>query len=297
VVRRIDPQYTLVRAWRLTGGVSALVMVLDIAAGDQSRKLLLRQHGAADLALNPQVASDEFRLLQHLHAAGMPVPAPVVVDQSGEVISSPYLVLEYVEGATVFAPENLPDFIRRCAATLADIHRAAVVIPSFLPDRAALWADDLSHRPDSLDDSLDEGRIRDALEGVWPLPQINASVLLHGDFWPGNLLWRDGQLVGVIDWENAAGGDPLSDVAISRLEMLWAFGREVMQDFTREYQTQMPHINFAHLPQWDLIAALCPMHHLAEWAAGWGAYGRPDVTEHTLREAHQWFVALALGRV
>jgi aminoglycoside phosphotransferase (APT) family kinase protein len=38
-------------------------------------------------------------------------------------------------------------------------------------------------------------------------------VLLHGDFWPGNALWRDGALVAILDWEDAAIGDPLADVA------------------------------------------------------------------------------------
>jgi aminoglycoside phosphotransferase (APT) family kinase protein len=35
--------------------------------------------------------------------------------------------------------------------------------------------------------------------------------LLHGDYWPDNTLWRDGRLVCVIDWEDAALGDPLAD--------------------------------------------------------------------------------------
>jgi aminoglycoside phosphotransferase (APT) family kinase protein len=37
--------------------------------------------------------------------------------------------------------------------------------------------------------------------------------VLHGDYWPGNVLWRDGRLVGVIGWEEAAFGDPLADLA------------------------------------------------------------------------------------
>ena len=62
-------------------------------------------------------------------------------------------------------------------------------------------------------------------------------MLLHGDFWPGNILWRYGQLVAVIDWEDAALGDPLADVANSRLEILWAFGIDAMQSFTHYYQS------------------------------------------------------------
>ncbi len=34
------------------------------------------------------------------------------------------------------------------------------------------------------------------------------------------MLWKDGQLVAVIDWEDAPLGDPLADVANSRLESL-----------------------------------------------------------------------------
>jgi len=83
-----------------------------------------------------------------------------------------------------------------------------------------------------------EGHIRDALEAVWPLPQRNTSVLLHGDFWPDNSLWKDGQLVAVIDWEDAALGDPLADVANSRLEILWAFGIDTMRNFTHQHQSQ-----------------------------------------------------------
>jgi len=37
---------------------------------------------------------------------------------------------------------------------------------------------------------------------------------VHGDFWLGNILTRDGVVTGVVDWERAAvAGDPVRDVA------------------------------------------------------------------------------------
>jgi aminoglycoside phosphotransferase (APT) family kinase protein len=36
----------------------------------------------------------------------------------------------------------------------------------------------------------------------------------------------------VLDWEDAAIGDPLADVANVRLELLWARGIEAMEPFT-----------------------------------------------------------------
>ena len=129
-----------------------------------------------------------------------------------------------------------------------------------------------------------------SLKGSPPLPRLNKPILLHGDFWPGNLLWREGaQLAAVIDWEDAKVGEPLADLAISRLDLLWIFGLDAMQTFTRHYQALAP-LDYTDLPYWDLYAALRPMGRLAEWAAEWPALGRPDITEATLRAGHKWFV-------
>ena len=105
----------------------------------------------------------------------------------------------------------------------------------------------LSRRPEVLDDSLSEGQVREAMEALWPLPQRNPSVLLHGDFWPGNVLWQDDVLAAIIDWEHARLGDPLYDLAESRLEILWAFGLNAMHRFTQSYLASMPSVDCTHL--------------------------------------------------
>jgi aminoglycoside phosphotransferase (APT) family kinase protein len=288
VLGKFAPHSRLLRAWDLQGGVSARVTALEVERpGGQHEKLLVRQHGAADLASNPRIAADEFGLLRFLRSVGLPAPTPYYLDESGEIFSTPYIIIEYIEGQTEFAPPNTGDFIRQFAALLARIHRVDGSKPdiSFLPQQAQKYARELKERPANLDESLQEGQIRDALEAAWPLPQRNPSVLLHGDFWPGNLLWRDGQLVGVIDWEDAAIGDPLADVANSRLEVLWAFGSDAMQRFTQVYQS-ISSIDFAALPYWDLCAALRHAAHAADWAT----YA---ATEQTMRAGYRWFITQA----
>jgi aminoglycoside phosphotransferase (APT) family kinase protein len=148
-----------------------------------------------------------------------------------------------------------------------------------------------------LDESLQEGRIRAALEAGWPLPLPDSARLVHGDFWPGNILWREGRLAAVIDWEDAEVGNPLYDLAVSRLDMLWIFGEQAMAAFTRRYQQEagLGAASYTQLPYWDLFAALRPAGRIDEWAEGWPQLGRADVTEASMRARHAWFVAQAFS--
>ncbi|HET9918694.1 MAG TPA: phosphotransferase [Ktedonobacteraceae bacterium] len=292
LVQKFEPRSRLLRIWKLEGGVSAQVTALEVEQpGGQTKKMIVRRHGAVDLKHNSRIAADEFRLLQLLQSVGLAAPKPYYLDQSGEIFSTPYLVIEYIEGTPEFALSRVPDLIFQLAMHLSRIHQieCSQLDVSFLPLEENIYTQKLRDRPAKLDDSLDEGRIRDALESVWPLPQHNPSALLHGDFWPGNILWKDGQLAAILDWEDAQVGDPLADVANSRLEILWAFGIEATRRFTHQYQS-MTTIDFTGLSYWDLCAALRPIAKIVGW-------GLDDSTEKTMRERHHWFVAQAFEKL
>jgi aminoglycoside phosphotransferase (APT) family kinase protein len=287
LVQRIQPGATLRRAWHLTGGVSAQITALEVDLPDgQAVKLIVRRHGAVDRAANPRVARDEFRLLEIVRTHGIVAPKPVFLDESCDLFAEPLLVLEFVEGDTASAPLDPVQYVSRIAAELARIHSVAdSPLLSFLPRQGRGFGT----RPDELDDSMHEGRIRDALETAWPVRQANPDVLLHGDYWPGNLLWSDEGLVAVIDWEDARVGDPLSDLGNTRMEILFELGEQAMDDFTSRYHS-LTDIDLTNLPYWDLAAALRPCGRLD----GWGL--DPDV-EARMRERHAWFVARATERL
>jgi aminoglycoside phosphotransferase (APT) family kinase protein len=286
LVKRIDPLAKLLRTWPLTGGVSARVTALEVEQPDgQVTKLIVRQHGEVDRGHNPHIARDEFRLLQIAQSHGLAAPKAYYVDESCDLFALPFLVIGYVDGDTDFAPADLTGYLVQIAQELAKIHRVQDS-PSldFLPRQGKGFGE----RPATLDESLSEDRIRDAMESAWPLTQVNESVLLHGDYWPGNILWRDGKLAAVIDWEDARVGDPLADLANCRLELMWAFGVEAMTEFTNHYRS-LTAIDVANLPYWDLCAALRPCSKLSGW-------GLDAATEQRMRERHAFFVAHALEK-
>ena len=283
LARRIAPGGKLLRTWKLSGGVSAETTALEIERADaRIERFLVRRHGAADLKRNPQIAADEFRLLQLLQSTAVPTPRPRYLDRGGELFGTPCLVVEYVEAESGPAALDQKTFVNQFADLLAQIHGLAFAPSdvSFLPHR------DLADVPWRAADE----RVRKVVRSAVQLRPRNRPVLLHGDFWPGNTLWRDGRFVAIVDWEDAAVGDPLADVANARLELLWAFGSDAMDDFTRAYGHIAAGIDFTDLAYWDLWADLRLAPRIGEWALGGAA-------EEAMREAHETFVAQALSRL
>lgn len=303
LARTLAPQSKLLGVWSLAGGISAQMTALEIEDPDgRKRRLIVRRPAGGILEQNPHAARDEFRLLKVTHSLGLATPVPYHLDQSGQIFSAPYLVIQYVEGQPEFAPADLAGTLFQLAEHLATIHSANCSPNglSFLPVRQSECAEMCSQPPVQMNAQLDEARIRAVLASVGPLPQRNAPVLLHGDYWPGNILWQDNRLVAVIDWEDAALGDPLIDLAIARLDIAWIFGLEAMRLFTAQYHARMA-IDYTNLPYWDLCAALRLVRlagpDLDEWVAFFAPFGRPDITVQSLRSDYGEFIAQAFERL
>jgi len=269
LLERTFPGARVLAARPLEGGVSASMSAADILLADGTRRTVVVRRRPSGLVA-------EHRVMTLARAAGLPVPEPLWSRDD-------VLVMAFVDGSARFDRTDVTDLVHRLADQLADIHR----IPGdrlemgFLPRRTD-W-----HREEKL-----EERVRRIVGRAAPSPDA-PSVLLHGDFWPGNVLWRDGTVVAVVDWEDAAVGPALADLAVARLDVLWIFGLDAMRAFTECYLTATS-VDPTDLPYWDLSALRRPVGDFAAWAAGYPALGRPDVSEATLRQGHRWFVDEAL---
>lgn len=290
VVRRFAPDGRFISAKPLDGGVSAQVTRIEFEQPNgQRNRWVIRQHGARDLVANPHIARDEFRLLRALHAADIPVPKMLHLDESGEIFATPYLVLQFVEGR-ITLPTPQQHALDQMAAVLARLHSLTPHEQDFTylkPQSQHLMARLLAE-PNKVDEHLRERRIRAVLAANSPIAAHNAEALLHGDYWPGNVLWHEARLAAIIDWEDATRGDPLADLANSRFEILWTLGVDAMRHYTASYRARMPHLDATQLPYWDLYAALRPIAHISDWAASAAA-------EQQMRERHRWFTSQAFA--
>lgn len=144
LARRLDAGARLLRAWPLSGGVSARVTALEVVwSGGQAGRLVVREYGGANVRRDPEAADTEFRLLRALQAAGLPVPRPRLVDTSRVLFSAPVLVTDFVEGAVDLSPADPAAVAALLADFLARLHALSLAGLPPLPPPPGLGA-----RPD-----------------------------------------------------------------------------------------------------------------------------------------------------
>jgi aminoglycoside phosphotransferase (APT) family kinase protein len=264
VARRVVRDGRLRRFRALQGGVSANMHALEMATpGGRILHVVVRRHReAAWKPLEEDVTATEFRLLESLRGAGLAVPEPLLLDESCELLPSPYLVMELVEGTTRVEQAELPGALRRMAEWLARLHALEIeclALPE-LPEREDPSESVFEYLPSS---SLGR-RLRTALADGAVCGTANPPALLHGDFWPENILWRHGRIAAVVDWEDAALGDPVSDLACSRVELLCRYDEAAVEAFTAHY-CSLTNIDLASLPMWELYVSSAAAATMADW--------------------------------
>ena len=131
-------------------------------------------------------------LLRHLESVGFDAaPRVLGIDDRGREI------LAYLEGETIGDDDPWPDWWRHDDALVQAIvllRRFHEAVATFEPPPDARWRFEGSRDP--------------------------GATIVHGDWAPYNVVWRDEAIVGVIDWDLARPGDPLDDLAFAA--WLWS---------------------------------------------------------------------------
>jgi aminoglycoside phosphotransferase (APT) family kinase protein len=166
---------------------------------------------------------DEFPVLQHLWECGVSVPRPLACEPTGAVLGQPFVVSERVSGAPIGGnfvfPARSEDPVRQVATAMARLH-------------AAPLGPFLARHPDADDGrpAIDRGLER--LQRDWAAlatrsPTIEAAfdwierhrslafgerTFVHDDCNFNNILFDQGRLIAIVDWEFANIGNPAADL-------------------------------------------------------------------------------------
>jgi aminoglycoside phosphotransferase (APT) family kinase protein len=221
-------------AQRLSGGKSNHTFLVT----DQERTFVVRRPPLGDVRASHNVAR-EGRIVAALASSDVPVPAVLHIADSGHVIGSPFVVLEYVPGRVVRARSDLRgvarEHLRPVASALAavlrrlhhiDHHQVALSHlgrpDGFVDRQIALWHRQWTRWRTRELPAIDELARRLAAS----VPASRSSGIVHGDFRFDNVMY-DAELtrvVSVLDWEMASVGDPLCDLGL--LLAFWSDGTD-----------------------------------------------------------------------
>lgn len=212
---------------RFPNGLSSLSCRVEAETDDGPVTWVLRaepEHGV----IPPYDIAAECRLIERVGAAGLPVPITLHVEINPEELGARFALMSYIEGEAFrstdprFATDTSigPALGLRFVEMLARIHgvRDHGLQPHSDAASAARAFVAVCRKRLADTEVLPRPLIRHALDVLdRRAPEGNKTVLLHGDYRLPNLKWRDGEIVGILDWELARVGDPASDLAFTQL--------------------------------------------------------------------------------
>src|SRR6185503_13115873 len=127
IVAAAAPGAQLVGTRTYSGGLESLTMLLELAEGPP---LVARVYVRGDQR-DGLAARRYWDAITVLASSDLPVPAPIYLDTTGELIGFPVLVITRVPGEPSPPPTNRAAWIAELAAGLARIHTFdAAALPS-----------------------------------------------------------------------------------------------------------------------------------------------------------------------
>jgi aminoglycoside phosphotransferase (APT) family kinase protein len=211
---------------RFTSGLSSQSYSISGETSDGPVTWVMRlepEHGV----IPPYDIAREYRLMAEVGAAGLPVPEVLYLEEDVGALGRRFMLMAHVGGVVYSSrdarlaedPELLATVQDQFIETLARIHETPqTVLPSY-PDGPTSARAEVAVCRQRLErvERLPAPILRHTLDVLDRMaPEAERIALLHGDYRLPNLKWQDGKLVGVLDWELARIGDPLSDLAFTQ---------------------------------------------------------------------------------
>lgn len=196
----------------------------------------------------------EAAVLELLGTASVPTPTLINLDSDGTVCDVPALLTDRLPGGPPGQPGDLDSFVMQLAETLPPIHAAAAEAPKQIPPYRR-YNDNLdSIEPATWARRPDLWRQASVVVAGDP-PPASRECFIHRDYHPGNTLWSDGRLTGVVDWTQGSRGPPAVDTAHMRWNLAVAYGLDAAERFLEYYRDLSSNTeNDQHY--WDLVTVL-----------------------------------------
>jgi aminoglycoside phosphotransferase (APT) family kinase protein len=195
----------------------------------------------------PWLPANEVRVLKLLEEIDLPAPKVLAADLDGVETGCPTVLMSALPGRVVWRPMDIDVWLNKLVDIALAIH-AVPVRPELLswapyaPENAPpSW----TRHPEAWAQAVD----------AFHRPQPAADrVFLHRDFHPGNVLWVEGRVTGIVDWVSSCVGPPEEDIAHCRINLARSHGQRVADDFLARWLAATGRTSYD--PYFDLVTAV-----------------------------------------
>lgn len=257
----------------LPGSTSSTLYRITLSSTGKSWRCVLRLFTNAEwLQVEPDIPIHEARALQLVHAAALPVPEFIALDESGAHCGVPGLLMSEVPGQVDLTPTDMESWLRQQADFLPRLHainaaefnwqyrpyaNLETLAPPIWSKQPQLW--------------------QKAIEIVRSPAPVTPVCFIHRDYHPVNVLWQHGRLSGVIDWVNSCLGPTGIDVGWCRHNLAGAFGVTVADRFLDCCRSALGS-SWQYHPYWDLITLIELLPGPIEVYPPWYEFGLTHLT-------------------
>ena len=236
--------------------MSSEVVLIAVESRKGEEKIVLRTEGGPPAENSIKT---EYLLLEKLHQTKVPCAKPIHLDNSKEILDKDFMLMTYLEGTIEIPKIKNFGFLNKMVGILKKIHNVDTKILPTLPCRFDPTYDLFEFLPNAKFNK----ELKAILKG-YDTFYSGKPVLLHGDFWPGNILWTKDEISGVLDWEYAAVGDPVSDLAVASLELKYDYGKRGVDRFLDLYSKNFS-IDQSRLSLWLIYVSASTLFFIDEW--------------------------------
>jgi aminoglycoside phosphotransferase (APT) family kinase protein len=255
----------------LSGSYSNHTHLVKIEFADKApQQIVLRRYNET-VGGYEEKAKREYKALELIHQHAVFAPKPLYIDENGQLLGSSGIVTEFVTGKQIEPPTDASKWgqkAKETATMLAQIHAIPyddAIKPYLMDDTIeGAWFIKSGEIPDYMRADLDGEMVWHMVHDLLPKRHRVKSVFSHTDYWSGNILWHEGEISAVVDWEEAAYGDPAYDVAYCRMEYYLEGLDDAAEEFLRVYQ-QQTNRPLKNLGLWELAASVRPMTDPSGW--------------------------------
>lgn len=276
---------------KMPGATSSLIFEIPFIEESRRDPLVLRLfHKKEWLAMEPDLAKHESESLAQANKTKIPSPVPIAYDETGERCGMPAVLMTKIPGETVLQPADTGIWLDEMAKTLAKLHEQK--------------AENFGYEYFTYNDTL---RLEKPLWSKVPEEWMRAFFIvagirpqseycfIHRDYHPGNILWQEEKVAGVVDWVNGCRGPAGVDVGHCRVNLAQLFGISAADGFLEAY---MRHAggNFHYEPYWDLLALTDILDGPPKIYSGWAEFGIKSLSDELIRHRLDKYMISLLDR-